>query len=227
MKLVCVILLLSVAVVTSFQNMRPKLGLRASRVFQKDPKKITPIAPKVKPIAPKQVAKTSDADADPWAAADAQDSSVAEAQVAVEGEGSIDSKGSEVVIQETEEEKYKREKLAEIADLKAKEVFVTRSTGRYECQACGYVYAEAQGYEKRGIAPGTAFTDASMEKFRCPACGANKKYFIEETETLSGFKENLKYGFGTNAMTGDQKGGLIYGGLFIGFLIFMSGYLLE
>ena len=102
---------------------------------------------------------------------------------------------------------------------------MTRSTGKYECQACGYVYSVAQGNEKKGIAPGTAWED--IDKFRCPSCGANKKYFIEETETLSGFKENLNYGFGTNALTGDQKGGLIYGGLFLGFLVFMSGYLLE
>lgn len=50
---------------------------------------------------------------------------------------------------------------------------------------------------------------------------------MEETETLSGFKENLKYGLGTNNLTGGQKSNLIFGGLFIGFLVFMSGYLLE
>jgi len=43
----------------------------------------------------------------------------------------------------------------------------------------------------------------------------------------SGFKDNLKYGFGGNAMTGGQKQNLIFGGLFLGFLLFMSGYLLE
>ena len=50
---------------------------------------------------------------------------------------------------ETAEEKYKREKLAEIAEKKAAEVFMTRNTGRYECQACGYIYSEAEGYTKR------------------------------------------------------------------------------
>jgi hypothetical protein len=44
---------------------------------------------------------------------------------------------------------------------------------------------------------------------------------------LSGFKENLKFGLGGNAMTAGQKSNLIFGGLAIGFIIFMSGYLLE
>ena len=126
---------------------------------------------------------------------------------------------------ESEEEKYKREKLAEIRELRSKEVFVERNTGRWECQACGFVYDEKDGYEKRGVPKGTQF--AAVENFRCPQCGAGKKYFVEETETLSGFKENLKYGFGGNSLTAGQKSNLIYGGLAIGFAIFMSGYLLE
>lgn len=128
---------------------------------------------------------------------------------------------------ETEEEKYKREKLVEIAEKKAQEVFVTQSTGRFECQACGYIYDEAKGYAKKGIAPNTLFASEAMDKFRCPTCGANKKYFIAETETLSGFKENLKYGLGGNSMTGENKNSLIFGGLALSFLALMSGYLME
>lgn len=120
---------------------------------------------------------------------------------------------------ESEEDKYKRTKLAEIAEKKALEVFVTQETGKYECQACGFIYDEAKGYEKKGIAEGTKFED--IEKFRCPECGANKKYFIAETETISGFKENLNYGFGTNKMTGAMKTNLIFGGLGLGFVLFM------
>ena len=122
---------------------------------------------------------------------------------------------------ETKEETYKREKLAEIAEKKSKEVFMTRQTGRWECQACGYVYAEAKGYAKMDILPGTPWDQ--IEKFRCPQCGVGKKYFVEESETVSGFKENMKYGFGGNTLTGGQKSNLIFGGLFVGFLIFMSG----
>ena len=139
---------------------------------------------------------------------------------------SITSSESDIpTIEETPEEKYKREKLAEIDSLKAQEVFVTRNTGKFECQACGYVYDEAIGMAKKGISPGTPFED--IDKFRCPQCGANKKYFVAETETLSGFKDNLKYGLGGNSLTGNQKSNLIYGGLLFGFAIFMSGYLLE
>lgn len=152
---------------------------------------------------------------------------------AAEGEGAQTSAmtntetNTEIPVDESPAEKYKREKLAEIAEKKAQEVFVTRETGRYECQACGYVYDEKMGYKKKNLdyPPGTPF--AEMEGYRCPECGANKKYFVPVTETLSGFKENQKYGFGGNSMTGGQKQNIIFGGLFIGFLIFMSGYLME
>eukprot|EP00595_Chromulina_sp_UTEXLB2642_P002461 CAMPEP_0196763614 /NCGR_PEP_ID=MMETSP1095-20130614/4427_1 /TAXON_ID=96789 ORGANISM="Chromulina nebulosa, Strain UTEXLB2642" /NCGR_SAMPLE_ID=MMETSP1095 /ASSEMBLY_ACC=CAM_ASM_000446 /LENGTH=163 /DNA_ID=CAMNT_0042117195 /DNA_START=112 /DNA_END=603 /DNA_ORIENTATION=+ len=137
----------------------------------------------------------------------------------------IDSSISDEIIIETPEEKYKREKLQEIADRKAAEVFVTRDTGKYECQSCGYVYDSSIGLPKKGVLPGTPFDE--IEKFRCPQCGASKKYFVAEQETLSGFKENLKYGFGGNAMTSSQKSNLIFGGLALGFIIFISGYLLE
>jgi len=138
----------------------------------------------------------------------------------------LNAQAKEVIpADESEEDKYKREKLAEIADLQAKEVFVERDTGRWECQACGFVYAEKEGYEKRGIPAGTVFD--VIEKFRCPQCGASKKYFIQETETVSGFKENLNYGFGGNSMTAGAKSNLIFGGLGLGFVLFLSGYLLE
>lgn len=132
---------------------------------------------------------------------------------------------NEQAAQLSPEEQYKRDKLAEIAERKAQEVFMERSTGKYECQACGYIYDEAKGLPKKNIPPGTPFD--SIDKFRCPECGANKKYFIAETEVVSGFKQNQKYGLGANSLTGEQKGLLIYGGLALGVLFFLSGYLLE
>ena len=84
----------------------------------------------------------------------------------VVNDGSSVSPEEPKVISETPEETYRREKLAEIAERKAQEVFMTRNTGKYECQACGYIYSEAQGLEKKGIAPGTPFDE--IEKFRCP-----------------------------------------------------------
>lgn len=151
--------------------------------------------------------------------------------LAVEGGLSPDSSNAnevqtvDIYANETPEEKYKREKLAEIAERKAAEVFVVRNTGKYECQSCGYVYDVAVGMPSKGIAAGTPWE--SIEKIRCPQCGASKKYFVGETEEISGFKENLKYGLGGNSLTAGQKSNLIFGGLFLGFIVFMSGYLLE
>ena len=81
---------------------------------------------------------------------------------------------------ETEEERYKRTKLAEIAEKQALEVFVSRNTGKWECQSCGYVYSEAQGNEKYNIKAGTPFDQ--IEKFRCPQVRLN--YTIESPPHL-------------------------------------------
>lgn len=43
----------------------------------------------------------------------------------------------------------------------------------------------------------------------------------------AGFAENQDYGFGGNSMTEGQKSNLIFGGLFAGFVLLMSGYLLT
>ena len=67
---------------------------------------------------------------------------------------------------ETEEERARRLKMEEIAERKAAEVFVSRNTGKWECQACGYIYNEANGYDKFDVKPGTPFDE--IEKFRCP-----------------------------------------------------------
>jgi hypothetical protein len=73
----------------------------------------------------------------------------------------------------------------------------------------------------------TAFLNVLPFSMYSMQCGANKKYFVEETETLSGFKVNQNYGLGGNSLTAGQKSSLIFGGLFLGFLVFMSGYLME
>jgi rubredoxin len=96
---------------------------------------------------------------------------------------------------------------------------------RYECRACGYVYEPAKGDNKHNISPGTPFAELPIN-WRCPVCGAAKKAFsnIGPAGTASGFKENLKYGFGVNSMTPTQKNLLIFGALALGFLFFMSFY---
>lgn len=96
---------------------------------------------------------------------------------------------------------------------------------RYECRSCGYVYEPAKGDDAGGIEPGTRFEDLSIA-WRCPVCGARRTAFanIGSSGAPSGFQENLGYGFGVNQLTPSQKNVLIFGGLAIGFLFFISLY---
>ncbi len=98
---------------------------------------------------------------------------------------------------------------------------------RHECQACGYVYDPIKGDDTRDIPPGVPF-ESLNENWRCPVCGARSSRFsnLGTDGSASGFKENLKYGFG-NTMTPDQKNLLIFGGLFLAFLFFISLYGLQ
>lgn len=96
---------------------------------------------------------------------------------------------------------------------------------RYECMTCGYVYEPQKGDDRRSVPPDTAFTELASD-WRCPVCGAPKSRFsnIGVKGSPSGFKENLKYGFGVNTLTPGQKNILIFGGLALGFLFFLSLY---
>ncbi len=44
------------------------------------------------------------------------------------------------------------------------------------CLVCGWIYDEAEGYPKGGIAPGTRWSDIPQE-WTCPECGAGKQDF--------------------------------------------------
>ncbi|VXD24997.1 Rubredoxin [Planktothrix serta PCC 8927] len=94
---------------------------------------------------------------------------------------------------------------------------------RHECKACGYVYEPAKG--SSNVPAGTAFTDLP-QKWRCPVCGAPSSQFVNigSVENPSGFEENRGYGFGVNTLTAQQKNLLIFGGLALGFLFFISLY---
>lgn len=46
----------------------------------------------------------------------------------------------------------------------------------YECIICGWVYSEAKGAPKEGLAPGTLWEDVP-EDWVCPNCGASKGQF--------------------------------------------------
>jgi rubredoxin len=99
---------------------------------------------------------------------------------------------------------------------------------RHECSACGYVYEPVKGDSLGKIAAGTPF-EALPADWRCPVCGARTSRFtnIGPAGNPSGFKENLGYGFGVNTLTPGQKNLLIFGGLAIAVLFFLSLYGLQ
>lgn len=95
---------------------------------------------------------------------------------------------------------------------------------RYECSACGYIYEPSKG-DGKSIPPETAFEELPHD-WRCPVCAVSKRQFqnIGPVGNPSGFKENLKYGLGVNTLTPGQKNLLIFGGLAIAVLFFLSLY---
>ncbi len=98
---------------------------------------------------------------------------------------------------------------------------------RFECSSCGYVYVPLQGDERQGVAPNTLFDDLP-EKWRCPVCSASKRRFQNLGPTGAvGFKENAKYGLGVNTLDPGKKNLLIFGSLFVFFLLFLSLYGLQ
>ena len=95
----------------------------------------------------------------------------------------------------------------------------------YECRSCGYTYVPSKGDSQANISSGTLFTDLPSN-WRCPVCGASRAVFknIGATDAPSGFADNLDYGFGVNRLTPGQKNLLIFGGLAISALFFLSLY---
>jgi len=121
------------------------------------------------------------------------------------------------------------EKQRKADELRAQEVFMKKSTGRHRCTNCDFEYDETKGdsYLIGGmVQPGTAFTDLPSN-WRCPTCRASKDSFREVVEEIPGFEVNQGYGFGTNSLTAGQKSGLIFGGLGIFFVLFLSGYAMN
>ncbi|KAL3802809.1 hypothetical protein HJC23_007586 [Cyclotella cryptica] len=121
------------------------------------------------------------------------------------------------------------EKQKKADELRAQEVFMKRSTGIHKCSNCDWEYDPAKGdsFLIGGmIKPGTAFEELPSN-WRCPTCRASKDNFQEVVEEIPGFEVNQGYGFGTNSMTTGQKNTLIWGGLGLFFLLFLSGYALS
>ena len=46
----------------------------------------------------------------------------------------------------------------------------------WQCQVCGFVYDEREGWPDEDIAPGTRWADIP-DDWRCPDCGAAKEDF--------------------------------------------------
>ncbi len=120
------------------------------------------------------------------------------------------------------------EDLTVTPDTKPTTGIIAADDDRFECRACGYTYDPNKGDPKNKIIAGTPFT-ALPATWKCPVCGAKQGAFsnIGTTSTASGFKENLRYGIGVNNMSPEQKNLLIFGGLGIGFILFLSLYTLN
>lgn len=103
-----------------------------------------------------------------------------------------------------------------------------REMDRFECRSCGYVYEPTKGDDKGRVAAGVPFSEVP-DRWRCPVCGAPRQQFsnIGPLGSPSGFKENLRYGLGVNALTPAQKSILIFGALAVAVLFFLSLYGLK
>ena len=64
----------------------------------------------------------------------------------------------------------------------------TPGTRRFVCMLCMHVYDETEGDPDSGIPPGTLWEDVP-DSWKCPQCGAEKKYFEEEARFLRGPEE--------------------------------------
>jgi len=114
-------------------------------------------------------------------------------------------------------------------ELRSQEVFMKKSTGRFICNNCDWVYEESKGDSMMiggMIKPGTPYAELPSN-WRCPVCRASKDIFREDVVEIPGFEVNQGYGFGGNSMSGEQKSSLIFGGLFVFFLLFLGGYALS
>jgi rubredoxin len=114
-------------------------------------------------------------------------------------------------------------------ELRAQEVFMTKSTGKHKCGNCDWEYDEKKGDAMMiggMVKPGTKF-DQLEANWRCPVCRASKDSFQEVTEEIAGFEVNQGYGFGTNSWTAGQKNLAVFGGLGLFFVLFLSGYAMS
>jgi len=121
------------------------------------------------------------------------------------------------------------EKAKRADELRAQEVFMTKSTGKHKCTNCDWEFDQTKGDSMMiggMIKPGTLFEELPSN-WRCPVCRASKDSFQEISIEIPGFAVNQGYGLGTNSMTAGEKTGWIFGGLGFFFVLFLSGYALN
>jgi rubredoxin len=130
------------------------------------------------------------------------------------------------VTDELEVESDTARKVAANERLRRAEKFLVIGSGSATCTSCGYEYKPEKGDPEYPVAPGMKFSEIPAD-YSCPICGSAKEKFNSQDKVVAGFAENQSYGFGTNAMTGDQKALLIYGALAFFFFCFIAGYGLQ
>lgn len=131
-------------------------------------------------------------------------------------------KGDEQKFASPEEERLAK-KREEVERLRAAEKFIRKDEGKFGCPVCDYVYEPSKGDSLAGIQPGTSF-EALPDSFRCPVCRSPKDKFVPRQTVIAGFATNQSYGLGTNSLTPGQKNALIFGGLFLLFVLLLAGY---
>ncbi|KAL8054393.1 hypothetical protein ABFX02_05G134500 [Erythranthe guttata] len=136
------------------------------------------------------------------------------------------SKEEEQPLSLPEEESPAPEAENTIDKRRLEEKFAVVNTGVYECRSCGYNYNQSSGDPSYPIPPGLPF-DRLPEDWRCPTCGASQSFFQSKSLEIAGFAANQQFGLGGNTLTSGQKALLIYGGLLLGFALFLSGYFLQ
>jgi len=121
------------------------------------------------------------------------------------------------------------ETLSAVDTERGTEAISDKSSHRYECRNCGYIYDPIDGVKKFDIPSGTAFAALDQFEFRCPVCRMGVECFkdIGSRSSPSGFEDNLNYGFGINNLTSGQKNVLIFGGLAFAVACFLSLYSLH
>lgn len=112
-----------------------------------------------------------------------------------------------------------------MSDRPVEKTLAEKAPANHECPSCGYIYNPAKGESRTNTPAGTAF-DALPLIWNCPVCGVDRSQFrnIGAADAPSGFEENLKYGFGFNTMTANQKNLLIFGAMGLAILFFLSLY---